>query len=101
MRQQPADETEQPPYLYPDYVATRLRAPREPLISRGFGRSGAEDGEFSFVTLKPGPVPGPQGRLQAPHVMVRVFARGLLKSLVTRIYFPDESEANASDPLVY
>jgi protocatechuate 3,4-dioxygenase alpha subunit len=66
----------------------------------GFGRSETVGGEFSFVTLKPGPVPGPQGRLQAPHVMVRVFARGLLKPLVTRIYFPDEREANASDPIL-
>jgi protocatechuate 3,4-dioxygenase, alpha subunit len=66
----------------------------------GFGRAGAESGEFSFITLKPGPVPGPHGSLQAPHVMVRVFARGLLKPLVTRIYFPDERETNASDPIL-
>lgn len=67
----------------------------------GFGRSGTDDGgEFSFVTVKPGPVPGPEGELQAPHLMVTVFARGLLKRLVTRIYFPDEEEANASDPVL-
>jgi protocatechuate 3,4-dioxygenase, alpha subunit len=66
----------------------------------GFGRSGTVGGEFSFVTLKPGPVPGPHGRPLAPHVMVRVFARGLLKPLVTRIYFPDERETNASDPIL-
>ena len=66
----------------------------------GFGRSGTVDGGFSFVTLKPGAVPGPEGGLQAPHVMVRAFARGLLKSLVTRIYFPDEGEANAADPVL-
>ncbi len=67
----------------------------------GFGRSGTDvDGKFSFVTLKPGPVPGPDGRMQAPHLMVSVFARGLLKRLVTRIYFPDEEEANASDPVL-
>lgn len=64
----------------------------------GFGRSGTDDGgEFSFVTVKPGPVPGQDGELQAPHLMVSVFARGLLKRLVTRIYFPDEEEANARD----
>src|SRR3712207_941559 len=46
----------------------------------GFGRSDTVDGgSFSFVTLKPGPVPGPDGGMQAPHVMVSVFARGLLK----------------------
>ena len=67
----------------------------------GFGRSGTdESGEFSFWTLKPGPVPGPDGQVQAPHVMVSVFARGLLKRLVTRIYFPDEEEANAGDPVL-
>ena len=67
----------------------------------GFGRSGTgEGGEFSFSTVKPGPVPGPDGQLQAPHVMVSVFARGLLARLVTRIYFPDEQEANAADPVL-
>ena len=71
----------------------------------GFGRSGTDaGGSFSFVTLKPGPVPGPvpgpDGGTQSPHVMVSVFARGLLKRLVTRIYFPDEGDANASDPVL-
>lgn len=66
----------------------------------GFGRSGTdEDGGFSFVTVKPGPLPGPDGTFQAPHVNVSVFARGLLKRVVTRIYFPDE-EANAQDPVL-
>jgi protocatechuate 3,4-dioxygenase beta subunit len=174
-----------PPYLYPDYVATRPRAPKKPLIIlprtlsdttgpaygrgtvgeldddltrqhsgeplgeriivkgrvldgdgrpvrnslveiwqanragrynhpadnredlsldedfSGFGRSGTDAiGAFSFLTLKPGPVPGPGGEVQAPHVMVSVFARGLLKRLVTHIYFPDEQEANAIDPVL-
>ena len=67
----------------------------------GFGRSGTDSsGKFSFVTIKPGPVPAPDGTPQAPHVMVSVFARGLLKRLVTRIYFPDEVEANARDPVL-
>jgi protocatechuate 3,4-dioxygenase, alpha subunit len=67
----------------------------------GFGRSGTDSGgKFSFVTVKPGPVPGPNGSLQAPHVWASVFARGLLKRLVTRIYFPDEDEANARDPVL-
>ena len=67
----------------------------------GFGRSDTVNGgRFSFVTLKPGPVPMPDGRVQAPHVMVSVFARGLLKRLVTRIYFPDEREANARDAVL-
>ena len=67
----------------------------------GFGRSGTDaDGRFYFVTLKPGLVPGADGRMQAPHIMVSVFARGLLKRAVTRIYFPDEDEANAADPVL-
>jgi protocatechuate 3,4-dioxygenase beta subunit len=190
VREQGSDKTvdarqeSQPPYLYPDYVATRLRAPKKPLIIlprslsdttapafghghvgeldndltrqhdgeplgeriivtgrvldgegrplrnslieiwqaneagrytdptedrekpphdrdtfSGFGRTGTDaDGRFSFVTVKPGPVP--DGSLQAPHIMVSVFARGLLKRLVTSIYFPDESEANAKDPVL-
>jgi protocatechuate 3,4-dioxygenase, alpha subunit len=58
---------------------------------QGFGRIATdEDGKFRFTTIKPGPVPGPDGKLQAPHIAVSVFARGLLRRLVTRIYFPDE-----------
>jgi protocatechuate 3,4-dioxygenase alpha subunit len=68
---------------------------------RGFGRSGTlDDGWFEFVTVKPGRVPGPDGEPQAPHLVVLVFARGLLKQLVTRLYFPDELEANAADPIL-
>ena len=67
----------------------------------GFGRSGTvDDGWYEIVTLKPGQVPGPDGRLQAPHIVVGVFARGLLKRLATRLYFPDEEEANAADPVL-
>jgi len=67
----------------------------------GFGRSDTvNDGWFEFLTVKPGRVPMPDGRLQAPHIVVGIFARGLLKRLVTRIYFPDEVEANGSDPLL-
>ncbi len=63
----------------------------------GFGRipTGA-NGEFRFVTIKPGPVPGPDGRPQAPHIAVSVFMRGLLRRLVTRVYFPEEA-ANDED----
>jgi len=63
----------------------------------GFGRILVdESGRFSFSTIKPGAVPGPDGKLQAPHLAVSVFMRGLLRRLVTRIYFPDEP-ANAAD----
>ncbi|MGH9065868.1 MAG: protocatechuate 3,4-dioxygenase subunit alpha [Acidimicrobiales bacterium] len=67
---------------------------------RGFGRCPTDaEGRFGFLTVKPGPIPGPDGT-QAPHVDVSVFARGLLRRLVTRVYFPDEAEANALDPVL-
>jgi protocatechuate 3,4-dioxygenase alpha subunit len=67
----------------------------------GFGRCATDsEGRFEFLTVKPGPVPGPHDRRQAPHIDVSVFARGLLNRLVTRIYFPDEAEANAEDPVL-
>lgn len=67
---------------------------------RGFGRSATDDqGRFRFHTIKPGRVPGPGGSLQAPHIAVAVFMRGLLKQLVTRIYFP-EDPANADDAVL-
>jgi protocatechuate 3,4-dioxygenase alpha subunit len=67
---------------------------------RGYGRSLTDDaGAFRFRTIKPGRVPGPQGKLQAPHLVVTVFMRGLLKQLLTRMYFPDEP-ANADDPIL-
>jgi protocatechuate 3,4-dioxygenase, alpha subunit len=68
---------------------------------RGFGRCGTDDdGRWSILTLKPGPVPGPDGTPQAPHIAVSVFARGLLVRLATRIYFADEPQANAGDPIL-
>jgi protocatechuate 3,4-dioxygenase, alpha subunit len=67
---------------------------------RGFGRAPTGPaGEFFFATVKPGSVPGPRGRPQAPHVNVGIFARGLLKRLFTRIYFAGEA-MNASDPIL-
>jgi protocatechuate 3,4-dioxygenase, alpha subunit len=64
---------------------------------RGFGRMPTQpDGSFRFKTIKPGRVPAPDGTLQAPHIAVSVFTRGLLRRLVTRIYFPDEA-SNAED----
>jgi len=63
----------------------------------GFGRvPTGPDGGFRFTTIKPGRVPGPDGKLQAPHLLASVFMRGLLRRLVTRIYFPDEP-ANSED----
>jgi len=67
----------------------------------GWGRSGCDaDGRFSFITVKPGRVANGSVEWQAPHLMVMVFARGLLKPVLTRMYFPDEEEANAQDPVL-
>jgi protocatechuate 3,4-dioxygenase alpha subunit len=66
----------------------------------GFGRAATDErGRFRFHTIKPGPVAGPGTVLQAPHINVSIFARGLLKRLVTRIYFPDEP-LNAGDAVL-
>jgi protocatechuate 3,4-dioxygenase, alpha subunit len=63
----------------------------------GWARSGCDaDGRYSFVTVKPGRVPDGSGGLQAPHLSLLVFARGLLKPVRTRMYFPEE-ESNAED----
>ena len=66
----------------------------------GFGRVPTDDlGRFSFSTVKPGPVHSPDGKPQAPHLQISVFMRGLLKQLVTRLYFPEEP-LNSSDPVL-
>jgi protocatechuate 3,4-dioxygenase, alpha subunit len=68
---------------------------------RGFGRSATDaEGRWAVRTRKPGLLPAPGGGTEAPHLDVSVFARGLLHRVVTRIYFPDEAEANAADPLL-
>jgi protocatechuate 3,4-dioxygenase alpha subunit len=67
---------------------------------RGFARAQTLSGEFAVFTVKPGRVPDGEGGLQAPHVDVSVFARGLLDRVVTRIYFADEPDANAEDPVL-
>jgi protocatechuate 3,4-dioxygenase alpha subunit len=68
---------------------------------RGFGRSATDqDGRYRIVTVRPGPLPCPAGGTEAPHLDVSVFARGLLDRVVTRIYFADETRANAVDPVL-
>ena len=68
---------------------------------RGFGRCPTgPDGSYHIVTLRPGPLPSPDGGTEAPHLDVSVFARGLLNRVVTRIYFADEAQANAADPVL-
>lgn len=83
------------------YAHDADRRPRASNTFTGFGRSDTRaDGTFSFTTIKPGPVPGPKGTLQAPHVLVAVYGRGMLTHLYTRFYFDDEAEANAGDPIL-
>lgn len=66
----------------------------------GFGRAATgEDGGYRFRTIRPGRVAAPDGGLQAPHIALSLFARGLLKRLVTRLYFADE-DGNGDDPVL-
>jgi protocatechuate 3,4-dioxygenase alpha subunit len=67
---------------------------------RGFGRCGTDgEGRYCFDTIKPGSVPDPDGKPQAPHLLLAVFARGMLRHLYTRIYFDGEA-ANAGDSVL-
>lgn len=68
----------------------------------GWGRcpTNAEDGYFQFETIKPGRVPFRDGRLMASHITLWIVARGINIGLHTRIYFSDEADANAADPLL-
>ncbi len=66
----------------------------------GFGRAATgADGGYRFETIRPGRVPGPGNTLQAPHIAIGIFGRGLLKRLVTRLYFAGDP-ANAEDPIL-
>jgi protocatechuate 3,4-dioxygenase alpha subunit len=83
-------------YAHPEDTREKLLEPE----FKGFGRVLSDpQGAFRLKTIKPGRVPGPDGTLQAPHLVVLVFMRGLLKHLVTRVYFPDEP-ANAEDAVL-
>ena len=68
----------------------------------GWGRcpTNGKTGEYSFKTIKPGPVPFPDGRMMAPHITFWIVARGINLGLHTRMYFGDEQAANAEDPLL-
>jgi protocatechuate 3,4-dioxygenase alpha subunit len=82
----------------PDAMVEIWQADRSGTYAGGFGwgRSGTDaQGFYSFLTVKPGSVDG-----QAPHFSMLVFMRGLLKPVLTRVYFSDEAEANAADPLL-
>jgi protocatechuate 3,4-dioxygenase alpha subunit len=83
-------------YHHPEDAEERVPDP----LFRGFGRMPTDkDGACVFETIKPGKVPGPGGKLQAPHLNVSVFGRGLMKRLPTRIYFAGDP-ANQSDPVL-
>ena len=83
-------------YDHPDDLQEKLIDPE----FHGFGRAATDElGRFRFYTIKPGSVAGPGNLLHAPHINVSIFARGLLKRLVTRIYFPGE-QLNATDPVL-
>jgi protocatechuate 3,4-dioxygenase alpha subunit len=67
----------------------------------GWGRCQTDaDGGYAFTTVKPGAVDDPDGTTLAPHLSVLCFARGLLKPVLTRLYFSDEQEANDADPVL-
>jgi protocatechuate 3,4-dioxygenase, alpha subunit len=67
---------------------------------RGFGRCGTDPaGRWGIRTVRPGRVPGADGRWQAPHIDLSVFARGLLDRVVTRVYLPDDP-SNVDDPVL-
>jgi protocatechuate 3,4-dioxygenase alpha subunit len=85
--------------LYNSPAETRGEA--DPNFS-GWGRQATdmETGECVFETIKPGRVPFPDGRLMAPHISVWIVARGINLGLHTRMYFGDEEEANAEDPIL-
>lgn len=66
----------------------------------GFARCATDDGGiFRFRTIRPGRVPGPGNSLQAPHLALSVFARGVIKRLATRLYFAGE-EGNETDSVL-
>jgi protocatechuate 3,4-dioxygenase, alpha subunit len=78
----------------------RAAVVNKPTELPGFARLVTDDqGTFRFTTAKPGGVPFGDGRLQAPHIVVLLFMRGLLRHLITRMYFPDEP-ANETDPVL-
>jgi protocatechuate 3,4-dioxygenase alpha subunit len=80
-------------YAHPEDTQDK---PLEPGFN-GYGRVPvSSDGLFRFATIKPGMVPGPDDNEQAPHLAVSLFMRGVLRRLVTRMYFPDEPR-NATD----
>ena len=69
---------------------------------RGWGRviTDFATGEWGFDTVKPGATRGRGALPQAPHITLWIVARGINLGLNTRLYFDDEAEANAADPVL-
>jgi protocatechuate 3,4-dioxygenase alpha subunit len=80
---------------------SEMRGTADPNFT-GWGRcpTRAEDGLYSFDTIKPGKIPFKDGRKMAPHITFWIVARGINIGLHTRMYFPEEQEANAGDPIL-
>jgi protocatechuate 3,4-dioxygenase, alpha subunit len=79
--------------------------PRHAEVARGFRGWGRvitdfDTGLYAFDTIKPGPVKGRGGHMQAPHISLWMVARGINIGLQTRLYFDDEAAANAADPVL-
>jgi len=82
------------------YASPRDAGARPNTKFTGFGRSATDkNGVFGFDTIKPGRVAGPNGKTQAPHVVVCIFSRGMLRQVYTRLYFSDEA-SNGEDPIL-
>ena len=85
------------PGVVPEVVVSAMHV--DP-VGEGFGRAESDlSGRFAFDTVKPGRVAGPNGTMQAPHLLVAIHMRGILSHLFTRIYFSDEA-SNADDPIL-
>lgn len=84
-----------------DHPADRQERPLDPHL-HGWGRTGTDfrTGVWTFETVKPGSVTGRRGRPMAPHVSLYLASRGMNIGLSTRMYFPDEAEANAEDAVL-
>lgn len=84
-----------------NHPADRQNKPLDPQF-RGWGRTGADfkTGLYTFDTVKPGSVAGRHTRVMAPHINVWIVSRGINIGLHTRMYFSDEEEANAKDPVL-
>ena len=80
---------------------SEMRGDADPNFT-GWGRTGVDwqTGQYRFETIKPGRVPFPDGKMQAPHVTLWIVARGINIGLHTRMYFGDEETANAEDPVL-